>query len=101
MATAAAAFRFTFPTGPDRHEEAARLLSGAARASGIDALPDAVDSLCRDVDAPRGLAPYGYGADDVDALVAGALEQTRLLAVSPRPATAEDLALIVSGSLDP
>jgi hydroxyacid-oxoacid transhydrogenase len=101
VATAAAAFRFTYLTNPERHEEAARLLTGGRPASGIDALPDAVESLSRDVGAPIGLARYGYSESDVDAIVDGALKQQRLLAVSPRPATAEDLAVIVRQSLEP
>ncbi len=101
VATAAAAFRFTYPTSPDRHDEAARLLTGTGGARGLDALPEAIDSLCRDVGAPLGLASYGYGPDDVDALVDGALKQTRLLAVSPRPATADDLAQIIRESIAP
>ena len=47
------------------------------------------------------LAAYGYGEDDVDPIVEGALRQQRLLAVSPRPATAEDLASIVRESMEP
>jgi alcohol dehydrogenase class IV len=97
VATAAAAFRFTFPTNPARHEAAARLL-GHAGSSGIDALPDAIAALCRDLGAPLGLADYGYDRADVDAIVEGAFAQQRLLAVSPREATRADLASIVGQS---
>ena len=88
VATAAAAFRFTYPTNPERHEEAARLLTDGRHAerdrrlAGRDRPNSAATS-----DAPRGLAAYGYGEEDVDAIVEGALRQQRLLAVSPRPAT--------------
>lgn len=99
VATAAEAFRFTYPTDPGRHETAARLLTGDPHASGIDALPEAVASLCRDVGAPTGLGAYGYDEDDVDAIVEGAMRQQRLLAVSPRPVTASDLSHIVRRSL--
>jgi hydroxyacid-oxoacid transhydrogenase len=40
---------------------------------------------------PNGLSAVGYGADDVDALVAGALPQHRVTKLSPRPADAKDL----------
>jgi hydroxyacid-oxoacid transhydrogenase len=101
VATAEAAFRFTHPTSPERHAEAARLLGGGATRDGIDALPDAIAAICRDIGAPRGLAAFGYGEGDVEAIVEGALAQQRLLAVSPRPVSRSDLATIVSQSLDP
>jgi hydroxyacid-oxoacid transhydrogenase len=99
VATAPAAFRFTYPSGPGRHEEAARLLAGDEHLAGSDALPDAIDALCRDVGVPVGLAAYGYGEPDVEAIVEGAFAQQRLLAVSPRPVTRNDLATIVGRSI--
>lgn len=98
VATAAAAFRFTFPTSPTRHVEAATLLGHDAIGEPIDALPDAVAALCRDVDAPEGLTTFGYDETDVDAIVEGAFAQQRLLAVSPRAVTRADLSAIVSQS---
>jgi alcohol dehydrogenase class IV len=99
VATAPAAFRFTYPSDPGRHEDAARLLAGDAHHTGSDALPDAIDALCRDVGVPGGLAAYGYGETDVEAIVEGAFAQQRLLAVSPRPVTRDDLATIVGRSI--
>jgi alcohol dehydrogenase class IV len=55
----------------------------------------------RDVGMPGGLAEVGYSAGDVPALVDGALQQQRLLAVAPREVTAEDLAQIFTESLRP
>jgi hydroxyacid-oxoacid transhydrogenase len=98
VATAAAAFRFTFAASPARHAAAARLLGHEPQGEPVDALPDAVVALCRDVGAPVGLAAFGYHEADVDAIVEGALAQQRLLAVSPLPATRDDLAAIVSQS---
>jgi len=100
VATAPAAFRFTYPTSPERHEEAARLLGGGRHQPGKDALPEAIATLCRDVDAPLGPAAFGYGEADVDAIVDGALNQHRLLAVSPRPVTRDDLSAIIRRSLE-
>ena len=99
VATAAAAFRFTFPTGPARHVEAARMLGHDHPGEDIDALPSAIEALCRDVGAPWGLATFGYRESDVDAIAQGAFAQQRLLAVSPRPATRDHLATIVRQSL--
>ncbi len=56
--------------------------------------------LMGDIGIPNGLAAVGYGSDDVDDLVAGALQQQRLLATAPKDVTAEDLAGIVTGSME-
>ena len=100
--TAPAAFRFTFPTDPERHLRAAELLSGGrvTQAPAIGQLPDALIALMRDVGIPSGVAAVGYTKDDVDALVEGALKQQRLLTVAPRPVAAEDLATIFEESLE-
>ena len=57
-------------------------------------------SLMRDVGIPSGLAAVGYGAADVDDLVAGSLQQQRLLATAPRAVTPEDLAEVFTASLE-
>jgi hydroxyacid-oxoacid transhydrogenase len=97
IVTAPAAFRFTYEASPERHERVAALLGHAA--TGPDALPDALRALMRDVGAPGGVAELGYTADDVPALVEGALAQQRLLAVAPREAGPEDVAAILRASL--
>ena len=112
VATAPAVFRFTYSTDPERHEEAARLLSGSRtgagakpgtnagpKASGREALPAAVVALCRDVGIPNGLTAFSYGRGDIPDLVAGAARQQRILAISPRPVSDEDLASIFEESL--
>jgi alcohol dehydrogenase class IV len=90
--TAPAAFRFTEPAAPERHREAARLLGG-------ENLAEAFAQLVRDVGGPTGLRELGYGEDDVPALAEGAFKQQRLLAVSPREVTVDDLAGILRESL--
>ncbi|MEQ6900635.1 hydroxyacid-oxoacid transhydrogenase [Nocardioides sp. YIM 152588] len=98
--TAPAAFRFTFPAAPDRHLRAARLLDPAAAGDGADVLPAAIAALMRDIGSPNGLAAVGYDGRDVDDLVAGALQQQRLLATAPRDVTADDLAAVVGDSME-
>jgi len=100
--TAPAAFRFTFPTDPERHLRAASLLSGGAASDAppVERLPEALVALMRDIGIPSGVAAVGFTDDDVDALVEGALKQQRLLNVSPRTPTAEDLAGIFRSSLE-
>jgi hydroxyacid-oxoacid transhydrogenase len=48
---------------------------------------------------PNGLAAVGYGPDDVPALVEGTLPQHRVTKLSPRPASAEDLAHLFEGAM--
>jgi hydroxyacid-oxoacid transhydrogenase len=98
--TAPEAFRFTFDAAPERHLRAARLLDPRAEGSGPDVLPRVLTDLMRDLALPNGLGEVGYGEDDVDALVEGALKQQRLLATAPKPVTAEDLAAVIRGSLE-
>jgi len=94
IVTAPAAFAFTAAADPERHARVARLLG---REDGD--LPAALRELMRDVGAPDGLRAFGYGEDDVPALVEGALRQQRLLAVAPREPGADDLAAILTASL--
>jgi alcohol dehydrogenase class IV len=46
------------------------------------------------------LAAVGYGEDDVDDLVEGAMKQQRLLATAPREVTEADVAAILGRSLE-
>jgi hydroxyacid-oxoacid transhydrogenase len=96
IVTSPAAFRFTYEAAPERHDRAAELLAGGPT---NDGLPELLLALMRDVGVPTSLRELGYGEDDVDALVDGALKQQRLLVVAPREAGAEDLAGILRASL--
>jgi alcohol dehydrogenase class IV len=97
--TAPEAFRFTFDADPDRHVRAARLLDPDV-AGGPDALPSVLTALMRDIGIPNGLAAVGYGEGDVDDLVAGAVQQQRLLATAPKSPTDEDLARVFRASME-
>ena len=97
--TAPEAFRFTFEAAPERHVRAARLLDPSVE-PGPDALPTVLTALMRDIGLPNGLAEVGYGDADVDDLVAGALQQERLLATAPRRPTDEDLASVFRRSME-
>jgi len=98
--TAPEAFRFTFACAPERHLEAARLLAPDHEHDGADALPAVLADLMRDIGIPNGLAAVGYRSDDVDDLVEGAMKQQRLLATAPREVTEDDLAGIISRSME-
>ncbi len=98
--TAPAAFRMTYEASPERHLAAARLLDPSVSGAGPDVLPGVLISLMRDIGLPNGLSEIGYGEADVDDLVAGSMQQQRLLSIAPRPVTAEDLAGVFRGSME-
>jgi hydroxyacid-oxoacid transhydrogenase len=102
--TAPAALRFTYPAAPERHQRAAALLGGvdpdAIDNRGLpELLPQVLVQLMRDIGVPSGVAAFGYGEEDVPELVAGAMQQQRLLAVAPLEVTEEDLGGILRASL--
>ncbi len=100
--TAPEAFRFTFDAAPDRHVRAARLLAPGADvpADGADLLPSVLSSLMRDVGLPSGLGAVGYGEGDVAALAEGTMQQQRLLATAPCEVRTEDVAAILTASME-
>jgi hydroxyacid-oxoacid transhydrogenase len=99
--TAPAAFRFTFPTDPERHLRAAELLDPRADQSKDprERLPRAIVSLMRDIGVPNGIADVGYSHSDIPDLVEGALKQQRILTMAPRDVMAEDLEAIFGNSM--
>jgi alcohol dehydrogenase class IV len=54
----------------------------------------------RDVGAPRGVRELGYGEDDIEDLVEGAMKQQRLLVGAPREVNEENLANIIRESME-
>jgi len=101
IVTAPAAFRFTYAADPAKHRRAAELLAGRPLPDDDEnTLPDLLRDLMRDIGAPRGLRALGYGEEDIDALVAGALKQQRLLALAPRAVGPDDLAAILRASME-
>jgi alcohol dehydrogenase class IV len=97
--TAPASFAFTFGADPDRHLQAARLLDPTVEGESADVLPRVLTQLMEDVGMPDGLAAVGYSSGDVPDLVAGSLQQQRLLATAPRAADEDALAAIFEASL--
>ena len=92
---APAVFRFTAPSNPERHLEAARLMgvnvSSAGPEDAGDLLADAIIDIIRRIGIPNGLSAVGYTPDDVDKLVAGTVPQHRVTKLSPRPVDESDL----------
>ncbi len=101
--TAAANFRFTAPSHPEKHARIAALLG--VNTEGLPAmeaalkLPEAFTRLMRDIGSPNGLRAVGYSEADIPGLVEGGMKQQRLLVGSPRPVSREDLTRIVEESM--
>jgi hydroxyacid-oxoacid transhydrogenase len=100
--TASEAFRFTFDAAPDRHLRAAQLLAPNSdrTADAAEQLPAALIDLMRDIDIPNGVGAVGYRDSDIPDLVGGTMKQQRLLAISPKPVTDDDLANIFTRSME-
>ena len=100
---APAVFRFTAQASPDRHLRAAQVLgadvSGARAADAGKILADRLVNIMRVLEIPAGLRAVGYERADIPMLVAGTLPQHRVTKLSPRPATADDLAAMFEESL--
>lgn len=101
--TAPACFRFTAPAQLERHLEAATFLGYQTRGIPLkeagDCLAQALIDLMKDIGFPNGIEALGYGEEDIPNLVEGAWKQQRLLTISPRRPTPEDLAEIFRQSL--
>ena len=101
--TAPAAFRFTYPTAPERHLRAAELMGVPVAdlddADRREALPRAFLALMRDIGIPNGLTAIGYAERDLPALIEGTLRQPRLLAGAPRAVGATELDWILRDAL--
>jgi hydroxyacid-oxoacid transhydrogenase len=99
--TAPEAFRFTFPTDPQRHLRAAELLDPRTAEIGDarERLPRAIVSLMRDIGIPSGISAVGFTHADIPDLVEGALKQQRILSMAPRDVMAEDLEIIFRNSM--
>ena len=100
--TAPEAFRFSFSSAPERHLRAAAMLApdaGKLNDAG-EQLPSALVELMRDIGIPNGIGAVGYTESDVPDLVPGTMKQQRLLATCPRPVDADDIAGILTRSIE-
>jgi alcohol dehydrogenase class IV len=95
------AFRFTFPSAPERHLRCAAMLAPGRDTPSNPAqqLPSALIGLMRDIGIPNGIGAVGYVEADIPDLVPGTMKQQRLLATCARPVTEEDIAGIFARSI--
>ncbi|HEX5412927.1 MAG TPA: hydroxyacid-oxoacid transhydrogenase [Terriglobia bacterium] len=100
---APAVYRFTAQACPERHLKAAEILgakvSGAKLEDAGRILADRVVEFMHDLKVPNGLRALGYESSDIPALVEGTLPQHRVTKLSPRPASADDLAQLFSDAM--
>jgi hydroxyacid-oxoacid transhydrogenase len=100
---APAVFRFTAPANPERHLQAAEALGASIANLGTDeagrVLADRITWFMQRLRVPNGLKAVGYTSTDIPDLVAGTLPQHRVTKLSPRPATADDLAALFENAL--
>lgn len=86
--SAPAVFRFTGPSNPERHLQAAECfgvdVSNAKRESAGEILADALTRFLGDLgDQPRGLKDLGFGSEHIEDLVEGTIPQARVLMLAP------------------
>ncbi len=95
--------RFTAAACPERHLEAARALGAEPGGAGPDdageVLAKQLLALMRATGMPDGLAGVGYGDDDLEALVARAMLQRRLVDNAPRPVDAAQMHQLFAAAL--
>jgi len=100
---APAVFRFTGPSRPERHLEAAAALGAdVSRCRKEDAgrvLADRITWFMQRLKTPNGLRDVGYSSSDIPALVEGTLPQHRVTKLSPRPFTPEDLSRLFEDAM--
>lgn len=101
--TAPACFRFTAPAQRERHLLAAEALGcdvcGIPLKEAGDCLAQGLIDLMKDIGFPNGIGGLGYDEGDIPGLVEGAWKQQRLLTISPRKPTQQDLAEIFRQSV--
>jgi hydroxyacid-oxoacid transhydrogenase len=100
---APAVFRFTAPSNPQRHLEAADALGAdVSRVQAGDAgrvLADRITWYMQRLNTPNGLRAIGYSSADIPTLVDGTIPQHRVTKLSPRPAGPDELAALFEDAM--
>ena len=100
IVTAPAAFRFTYDAAPGATTAWPSCWPGSRSSAPVRTrCPTCCARSCATCSAPRGIAELGYDEHDVPALVDGALKQQRLLVISPREVSGQDLGHILNASM--
>lgn len=103
VVNAPAIFQFLAEGAPERHLEAARFLGGdTASALPNDAgevVSKRIVQLMRQTGMPNGLSGVGFGIDEVKALAASSIRQTRAINNAPKVANQSDMESIYGNSI--
>lgn len=95
--------RFTAPSAPQRHLQAAQALGAEIGGASLDdageLLAGRVLHFMRRMQQPGGIGEFGYGEPDIPRLVDGTLVQARLLKLSPIDVGPAELAELFRQSL--
>ena len=101
--TAPESFKFTAPSQYERHLKVAEALGydvqGIPVYEGGECLAQALIDTMKDINFPNGIGDLGYDEKDIPGLVEGGWQQQRLLTISPRKPTREDLTQIFRNSI--
>ncbi|XP_034476362.1 probable hydroxyacid-oxoacid transhydrogenase, mitochondrial [Drosophila innubila] len=101
--SAPAVFEFTAAACPERHLEAAQILgadtAGVKNADAGRLLADTVRSYMQRAGIENGLRELGFSSGDIPSLVEGTLSQERIIKMSPREQSSEDLAKLFENSM--
>lgn len=96
-------FRFTGPSNPKRHMEAAIALGADARGlkdtEGGELLADTMIGYFKRFNIPNGLKAVGFSEADIPKLVEGTLPQHRVTKLSPRPVGPDELTELFKGAM--
>ncbi len=101
-----AVWRYTAGCSPERHVHGAACLGGETRdvrpgdaTEAGEALAARVIALMRAAGMPNGLADLGFASGDLDALVAGAEPQWRVIRNAPKDVSRDDLKGLFSAAM--
>ena len=96
-------FRFTGPSNPQRHLEAAAALGadidGVKEDDAGELVAQTMISYFKRFNIPNGLKDVGFSEADIPKLVEGTLPQHRVTKLSPQPAGADELAKLFKGAM--
>jgi len=100
---APAIFQYLAEGAPERHFEAAGFLGAdtqnAAPADAGEIVSKRIIALMREAHVPNGLSGVGFGQDDVKALAASSIRQSRSIANAPRETNLVDMENIYANSI--
>ena len=104
MVNAPAIFNYMADGAPQRHLDAAGFLGADLQGAAIDDAGEVVSKrvieLMKGTSAPNGLSGVGFGSEDIKAMAASSIRQTRAIANAPKVANLNDLESIYTAAIN-